>query len=108
VPLLTLQPLLENAIYHGIQPLPEGGKITVRLWYEDERVNVAISNPVPDASMRDAAQSPSEGNRMALTNIRSRLEVLYGPSARLETLEENNFFVTTLSYPYLTERATGS
>ena len=43
VPLLTLQPLLENSIYHGIQPLPEGGKITLRLWYEDERVFVDIS-----------------------------------------------------------------
>lgn len=103
VPLLTLQPLLENAIYHGIQPLPEGGKITLRLWYEDARVNVSISNPVPDTGLRENARSVTEGNRMALNNIRSRLEVLYGPTAVLATLEEANRFVTTLSYPYATE-----
>ncbi len=101
VPLLTLQPLLENAIYHGIQPLPEGGKITLRLWYDGARVNVAISNPVPDPNLREGARSRTEGNRMALNNIRSRLEVLYGPSAMLSTLEENNRFVTSLSYPYV-------
>lgn len=105
VPLLTLQPLLENAIYHGIQPLPEGGKITLRLWYEEERVNVAISNPVPDQSLRDGARSATEGNRMALNNIRSRLEVLYGSTAKLATLEEDNRFVTTLSYPYNVENS---
>jgi len=100
VPLLTLQPLLENSIYHGIQPLPEGGKITVRLWYEDERVFVDISNPIPNQSNVEGARSPTEGNRMALANIRSRLEVLYGPTATLSTLEEDDRFVTSLSYPY--------
>jgi len=100
VPLLTLQPLLENSIYHGIQPLPEGGKITLRLWYEDNRVFVDISNPVPDGNRADGTPAGTEGNRMALNNIRSRLEVLYGPTATLSTLEENNRFVTSLSYPY--------
>lgn len=103
VPLLTLQPLLENAIYHGIQPLPEGGKITVRLWYDGARVNASITNPVPDASLRNEVRATTEGNRMALNNIRSRLEVLYGSSARLDTDEQNNQFVTTLSYPYVLE-----
>ena len=100
VPLLTLQPLVENSIYHGIQPLPEGGKITLRLWYEDERVFVDISNPIPQKNTGDGSRSGTEGNRMALSNIRSRLEVLYGPTASLSTLEENNRFVTSLSYPY--------
>ncbi len=100
VPLLTLQPLLENSIYHGIQPLPEGGKITLRLWYENGRVFVEISNPIPQKSGVDGVQTATEGNRMALTNIRSRLEVLYGPTASLTAVEENDRFVTSLSYPY--------
>ncbi len=104
VPLLTLQPLLENSIYHGIQPLPEGGKITVRLWYDGGRVNVAISNPIPDASLLEDGRSSTEGNRMALNNIRSRLEALYGSSARLDTQEEAGLFVTRLSYPYALDR----
>lgn len=100
IPLLTLQPLLENAIYHGIQPLPEGGKIVLRLWYEQDRVNVDISNPVPYVAEGEEGKSGTAGNRMALNNIRSRLEVLYGGTATLTALEENNRFVTSLSYPY--------
>ena len=95
IPLLTLQPLLENAIYHGIQPLPEGGTIEVRLWIEKDYVNVEISNPLPKQSSRH----PSQGNRMALNNIRSRLTVLYGARAELKTEEAADRFVTTLRYP---------
>ena len=103
IPLLTLQPLLENSIYHGIQPLPDGGKITVRLWYDNARVNVSIPNPIPESTIGDGTGSATEGNRMALNNIRSRLEVLYGKTARLDTQEQDNRFVTTLSYPYALE-----
>ncbi|MFK7916379.1 MAG: sensor histidine kinase [Pseudomonadales bacterium] len=94
IPLLTLQPLLENAIYHGVQPIPEGGTITVLLVANPERVEVTITNPLP------AAQSlPSQGNRMALNNIRSRLQVLYGGAAGLTAQPEGDLFVTRLHYP---------
>lgn len=95
IPLLTLQPLLENAIYHGIQPLPEGGTILVELKYVDDLVNVRIENPVPPAG----SPRESEGNRMALQNIQSRLGVLYGSKASLETLGDEERFVTTLQFP---------
>jgi two-component system sensor histidine kinase AlgZ len=99
IPLLTLQPLLENAIYHGIQPLPEGGTISVRLWFADDRVNVEIANPIPP----DSERSHNQGNRMALNNIRSRLSVLYGARAELSTRETDGRFVTALSYPLATD-----
>lgn len=95
IPLLTLQPLLENAIYHGIQPLPEGGTISVRLWFDRDRVNVQIENPLPPESQR----SGNQGNRMALNNIRSRLAVLYGARAELTTSETGDRYITALSYP---------
>ena len=93
VPLLTLQPLLENAIYHGIQPLPEGGRIGVRLWTDDQRVTLEIDNPLTPEPAR------SDGNRMALANIRSRLAVLFGSRAELHTGARDGRFVTTLSLP---------
>ncbi|MEM7098773.1 MAG: sensor histidine kinase [Pseudomonadota bacterium] len=114
IPLLTLQPLLENAIYHGIQPLPEGGTISVRVTYPGDEVLICIANPVPDPSLT----RESEGNRMALANIRSRLGVLYGPNATLETRMEINEgaadessavvsdghrFVTQLRFPRTTD-----
>jgi len=96
IPLLTLQPLLENAIYHGIQPLQDGGTISVRLWYENETVKVEITNPLPP----DESRSRSQGNQMALSNIRSRLNVLYGARAELTTTTRDGLYVTSLSYPF--------
>lgn len=93
IPLLTLQPLLENAIYHGIQPLPEGGTIGVRLWQEPGRVHIEISNPVAEQPVS------TEGNRMALENIRSRLAVLYGSRAELTSGVHEGRYVTLLELP---------
>ena len=98
IPLLTLQPLLENSIYHGIQPLPEGGLIRVQLRYVDGVVTIEVVNPVPPPSYRDRAHK--QGNRMAINNIRSRLNVLYGAAAQLSTNSTDDQFVTRLSYPY--------
>ncbi|MEM9620963.1 MAG: histidine kinase [Pseudomonadota bacterium] len=99
IPLLTLQPLLENAIYHGIQPLPEGGTIELHLDVQGEDVVVVITNPVPAESQ----QHESTGNRMALENIRSRLRVLYGQRASLQTREMAGRFVTELRFPKMPE-----
>jgi len=99
IPLLTLQPLLENAIYHGIQPLPEGGTIELQLRYEDDDVVVRIVNPVPPVGRN----TESQGNRMALQNIRSRLEVLYGAKASLDTSTVGETFVTQLRFPKMAQ-----
>ena len=96
IPLLTLQPLLENAIYHGIQPLPEGGTIEITLRYEREVVHVEITNPLPPAHQR----SQNQGNRMAVNNIRSRLYVLYGALAGLTADAAGDTYVTALHYPH--------
>lgn len=95
IPMLTLQPLLENAIYHGIQPLPEGGTIEISVKDEDDYVQIRILNPVPPPSQ----VSESQGNRMALQNIRSRLSVLYGNKASLHTDAGADTFVTQLRFP---------
>ena len=94
IPLLTLQPLLENAIYHGVQPIPEGGTIGVKLQVNEEQVELEVSNPLPTTQSQ-----PSQGNRMALNNIRSRLQVLYGSSAGLKSAAEGGIYVTRLHYP---------
>ena len=99
IPLLTLQPLLENAIYHGIQPLPDGGTIGVRLWQEDDRVCVLVDNPIPQANARR-----SEGNQMALNNIRGRLNVLYGADAEFNYGRIDDRYEVSLSYPLVSDR----
>ena len=101
IPLLTLQPLLENAIYHGIQPLPEGGKISVSVRFANGLVQMRITNPLPPSPQRHETQ----GNRMALNNIRSRLAVLYGDLAELTASVQGESFVTALRYPAQVEAA---
>jgi two-component system sensor histidine kinase AlgZ len=95
IPLLTLQPLVENAIYHGIQPLPEGGTIEISVKDDDDYVLIRMVNPVPPPSQ----VSETQGNRMALQNIRSRLSVLYGAKASLQTDAIADTFVTQLRFP---------
>lgn len=94
IPLLTLQPLIENAIYHGIQPLPEGGTINIYIRQEAELLVITVTNPVSSVS-----QSEKKGNKMALSNIRSRMAALYGAEASLLAWAEGECYVTELKYP---------
>lgn len=96
IPLLTIQPLIENAIYHGIQPLPGGGEITVKIVTRDDYLIVEIRNPVSE-ELRNSAKH-HQGNRIAMDNIRHRLEALYGESALLKSTLEDNTYVTHMHY----------
>ena len=104
IPLLTLQPLLENAIYHGIQPMPEGGTITVSLAYAANNYTITVTNPLPseDLSQPTGNKYPTaqgRGNQLAIQNIRSRLDVLYGKRAHLDAYTSGEEFVTRLTLP---------
>lgn len=77
IPPLVLQPLLENAVYHGIEPMPDGGTITVNITANRNQVHVLLSNPVP------AQGGHQSGNKMALTNIRERLALHFDAEAAL-------------------------
>jgi two-component system, LytTR family, sensor histidine kinase AlgZ len=94
IPLLTIQPLLENAIYHGIQPLPEGGLVEVIVSEEDGRLTVEISNPTAHEN-----HSHESGNRMALENIRHRLEAVYGAEAEVVSSQDETTYRTIVRYP---------
>lgn len=94
IPLLTLQPLLENAIYHGIQPLPTGGVVTVTIVNQGGILTIKVQNPLVKNNNQH-----STGNKMALENIRSRLQAIYGNRARVESTTENERFEISVSYP---------
>jgi two-component system sensor histidine kinase AlgZ len=94
IPLLTLQPLLENAIYHGVQPLPEGGLVTVGIRETGDNIEIVVTNP-----LGGAADTHDSGNRMALDNIRNRMIAVYGQGASLTTVAEDKIFTTRLVYP---------
>jgi len=79
VPSLLLQPLIENAIYHGIEPLMEGGVVTISVKVSGSICEVRVLNPVGDKR-----QTSNRNNGMALDNIRHRLDAHYGKKGGLE------------------------
>jgi two-component system sensor histidine kinase AlgZ len=95
IPSLTIQPLLENAIYHGIENLPEGGEVIVTGRRDSERLSISVSNPV--ASLSERRKS---GNKMALDNIRQRFEIAYGTRATVGVDDSGRQFAVNLSFPY--------
>ncbi len=95
IPSLTIQPLLENAIYHGIELLPEGGEVTVSGMRNDKSLEIEIRNPVP------ADQSAQKGgNQMALANIRQRFELAYGAKATVTVEQTDKEFSVKLFFPW--------
>ncbi|WP_165954177.1 sensor histidine kinase [Seongchinamella unica] len=92
MPSLILQPLVENAVYHGIARLPEGGCIRIALRLDGERVYAEVENPVPDGSGKPG------GNHLALVNVEQRLQATYGATATLQTFPGEQLFRVELSY----------
>ena len=80
LPPMTLQPLLENAVKHGIRQLDDGGTIDVEALERDGWLHVAVVNPVPP----EAAPASGRERGVGLANIRERLAALYGSRARIE------------------------
>jgi two-component system sensor histidine kinase AlgZ len=99
LPPLVLQPLLENAVYHGIEPATEAGEVLVRIERRGDRVLARIENPVHDAGPERA------GNRMALDNIRERLLLFFDAEARMETRIEGGRYRVEIEIPYRTRHA---
>ena len=95
MPVLTLQPLLENAIRHGIEELPAGGTIDMRLWEENDRIYIRVTNPLPKARPKQAKFTPGQ----SLDNIRQRFQSHYGEQASLTSSEENGLFTVTVVLP---------
>ena len=100
VPSLLLQPLLENAIGHGIEPLPQGGTVTVAGRCDGDEVVVEIENPVSAT-----ARAVRNGNRMALDNIRQRLELAFPGRASVDVADDGTCYRVTLRFPHVTDPA---
>jgi two-component system, LytTR family, sensor histidine kinase AlgZ len=96
IPSLLLQPLLENAIYHGIQPLPAGGIVDVDVHVMAGAVRLAVSNPIPPES---ASRLKPRGNGIALDNMRHRLEAYYGKKAQTVVVTEAGRYSVQIQFP---------
>lgn len=99
LPPLVLQPLLENAIYHGVEPGTGTGDVTVRIERRGDHVLMQIENPWhASGANRDA--SVRAGNHMALDNIRERLMLFFDAEARLESRVEGGRYRVEIDIPF--------
>lgn len=94
-PALVLQPLVENALYHGIEPLTEGGVVQIAMNNTSDGIEIAVSNPFNT----DMKQSTHKGNRMAQENIRQRLQLAYGDACKLNIKTDDNRYVVSFKIP---------
>jgi two-component system sensor histidine kinase AlgZ len=126
IPPLLLQPLLENAVYHGIEALPQGGCIKIVLRCSGDELHLTVENPCVERStaargLRDAgdilnnpqpekplppgaANRQRINNKMALQNIRERLDLLFDAEARYQVESGSNFYRVEIILPYVKER----
>ena len=94
IPSLTIQPLIENAIYHGIELLPDGGDVIVNGRRDGKYLHISVSNPVAAGKTRG-----KDGNKMALANIRQRFELAYGNRASVTVDDSNDMYTVALRFP---------
>jgi two-component system sensor histidine kinase AlgZ len=100
IPPLILQPLLENAVYHGIEPLAEGGTIEVSLYLERDELHLEVSNP-----MQERTISRTDGHKMALSNIRERLDLLFDVEAQYNVENAGDHYRVHILIPYVKGRS---
>jgi two-component system, LytTR family, sensor histidine kinase AlgZ len=100
VPPLLLQPLIENAVYHGIEPSDKGGEIEIDVALAGKQLVMELRNPVAPAGTKHAA-----GNKMALVNIRERLQLHFDAEASMRSEVKDGAYRVTIRIPYLTAAA---
>ena len=90
VPALILQPLIENAVFHGIQPALKGGYVNIKIYQQGEWICIDIVN-----SLENKAQKPVKkpvGHNLAVKNLRHRLDIFFNKQAELqETVKQNHY-----------------
>jgi two-component system sensor histidine kinase AlgZ len=92
VPPLLLQPLVENAVRHGVEPAPDGGVIRIRTRVKRAHAVVSIVNTLP-------SQPSRPGNGIALRNVRERLRLMHDVAAQFETRHDKDFFRVQIVVP---------
>jgi two-component system sensor histidine kinase AlgZ len=99
VPPLILQPLVENAVYHGIEPLNGAGELTIEIAGSGKQVVIRLTNPF------QADSTHVSGNRMAIANIRERLQLHFDVEASLKAEIRNASYIVTITLPIVSSNA---
>jgi two-component system sensor histidine kinase AlgZ len=101
VPPLVLQPLLENAVYHGIEPSSEPGVISINIFFKSGDVHAILRNPYQANGGRHHG-----GNKMAIANVRERLALHFDAEGTLVSKVVGNTYEVHLRMPYRPSNST--
>jgi two-component system sensor histidine kinase AlgZ len=96
MPPMILQPLLENAVYHGIEPSAGGGLITISGCYRRRKINLSIRNSLPETE----EESHRQGNHLAMENIRARLAGIFEIEGSLTESHVDGEYQVRLVFPH--------
>jgi two-component system sensor histidine kinase AlgZ len=94
VPKLSIQPLVENAVHHGVARLSRGGRISIAVHACGEGVEIEVLNPCPSPQ-----QGAAPGNRHALVNIAQRLAYHFGEAAKMTRGYQDGYYRCTVRLP---------
>ncbi len=95
IPTLSIQPLVENAIHHGIEPSPEGGEIHIAVAQRQSLMHITISNDLPPPG----SQARRTGHKIGLESTRARVQAMTGGAGDVTTLQQNGRHITTITLP---------
>lgn len=98
LPPLLIQPLMENAVYHGIEPATQGGRIEITSKEQDEEIILTIRNPYHENPQG------RKGHQLALHNIQQRLQLAYGGNASLQQKVDDDHYLIELRLPIVQEQ----
>ena len=93
-PTLSLQPLVENAIRHGVEPSAEGGTVAITVMPETGSVRITVRNPLPTDPTRSTT-----GHQVGLSSVRARIEALTQGKGRVETSSSDGMYIASIVLP---------
>ena len=99
LPTLTLQPIIENAIYHGIETRMDGGKVSIKARHTETHLYITIINPKPEVKT-----TVRKGNQIAQQNLINRFQILYQGEGSINHVETDNYYTVTIKVPRKIER----
>lgn len=98
IPLLTLQPLLENSIFHGAEQIMDTARISILVEILQKQVSIVITNPYGQDKI-----NLREGHGIAIDNVKQRLRAYFGQSLKFQTYGGAGLYTTVVRYQFSTE-----
>ncbi|MDD2545712.1 MAG: sensor histidine kinase [Burkholderiaceae bacterium] len=99
LPPLLLQPLVENAVKHGVEASAQGGALHIQTQWQAGRVQVRITNTLPPPPVGPAAARPAQGHGMALANVRARLALLHDVASEFHAGPQRGLYEVHIALP---------